>query len=153
VLAPLNGYRQGWPEDPDRNFGESGLSVASDRWEVRQAVVIEGAARDPQGEVAYLTLYVDHQTQQPLYYVTRRRNGLILDVGIFVHRFSGDVPDYPEWPGGGPAQVFDPVAATFFSVAEGGTGWRRESYDVRSVPVGDGEVRRMTSVTDLSKGR
>lgn len=153
VLAPLNGYRQGWPEDPDRNFGESGLSVASDRWEVRWAVEIEGAARDPQGEVAYLTIYIDHQTQQPLYYVTRRKNRLILDVGIFVHRFSGDVPDYPEWPGGGPARVFDPVAAVFFSVAGGGTGWRRESYDLRSVPVDDDDLRRMTSVADLSKGR
>jgi len=154
VLAPLNGARPGWPGDPDRNFGESGLSVASDRWDVRQAVVIEGVARragDP--EVHRVRVFVDWQTQQPLYWITRRPNGLLADIGILVHRFSGDLPDYPEWPGGGKALVFDPVAASFFSASDGRSGWRRESYDVRSVPADPDEVRRMTSLDALQKGR
>jgi hypothetical protein len=154
VLAPLNGANPGYPENPDRNFGESGLSVASDRWDVRHAIVLEGVSkRDDEGEASRVTIYVDWQTQQPLYWVTRKKNGGILDIGILVHRYSGDVAQYPEWPGGGGALVFDPVAASFFSASEGRSGWRRESYDVRSVPVDEKEVRRMSSTDSLLHGR
>jgi hypothetical protein len=153
VVAPLNGVRPGWPEDPDRNFGPSGLSVADDRWEVRWAVVIEGRARRVVEDVGRVTLYVDYQTQQPLYYIARRPNGLLLDVGILVHRFSGDVVGYPPWEGegGGLALVFDPVAAVFYSVPEGGAGWRRESYDVVSVPVDGGRLRQMLALETLER--
>lgn len=154
VLAPLNGANPGYPENPDRNFGESGLSVASDRWDVRHAAVIAGVAkRTDEGEAGRVTIYVDWQTQQPLYWITRKRSGVILEVGILVHRYSGDVAQYPEWPGGGLSLVFDPVAASFFSVAEGRSGWRRESYDVRSVPVDAKEVERMASTGSLLRGR
>ena len=40
----------------------------------------------------------------------------------------------PDWPSGEPANVFDPVAAVFYYVPGRGSGWRRESYDVRSLP-------------------
>jgi hypothetical protein len=152
VLAPLNANQPGWPDTEERNFGPSGLSVASDRWDVRRAVVLEGVARREVEGVARITLYVDWQTQQPLYYIARRKNGLLVDVGIFVHRFSGDVAGYPTWPTGERALVFDPVAATFYTAIEGGTGWRRESYDVRSVPPSDEDARRMTSVIELDRG-
>ncbi|CAG1006357.1 hypothetical protein MYXO_03468 [Myxococcaceae bacterium] len=154
VLAPINSANPGWPENPDRNYGESGLSVANDVWDVRRAVVIEGVARRSDAdEVARLTVYIDRQTQQPLYWITRKRNGIILDVGILVHRYSGDVAEYPEWPGGGRALVFDPVAASFFAADDGLAGWRRESYDARSVPIGNAEVERLTSTEALVKGR
>lgn len=153
VLAPINSFRPGWPENPDRNFGEYGLSVASDRWDVRHVVVIDGRSRKKEDDVGRLTIYVDWQTQQPLYWVQRKSNGLILDVGILVHRFSGDVADYPAWPDGQPALVFDPVAAAFFSTVEGGTGWRRESYGVVSVPLPGQDLRAMTSTDALVRGR
>lgn len=152
VLAPLNGSRSGWPDSPDRNFGESGLSVASDRWDLRHAVVIDGIARDPADDVRRLRIYVDWQTQQPLYWITRKKNGLVQSVGILVHRYSGDVPGYPAWPDGSDARVFDPVAASFAETQEGGTGWRRESYGVRSIPTDDVNVRAMTSMDVLQRG-
>jgi len=102
--------------------------------------------------VAQVTLYVDYQTQQPLYYISRREDGLLVDVGILVHRWSGDLPAYPIWPTGARALVFDPVAATFYAATEGGTGWRRESYDVLSIPQSEEERRRMTSVAELERG-
>jgi hypothetical protein len=151
VLAPLNVVMAGWPENPDRNYGPSGLSVATDRWDVRQAVVIEGRARRIVEDVGYVRLWVDQQTAQPLYMVTERPNRLPLDVGILVHRYSGDLPNYPEWPGGGRAHVFDPVAALFYEAAGGGSGWRRESYDVLSVPVAAERVREMTSTDSLER--
>jgi hypothetical protein len=152
VLAPLNASVPGWPVDPDRNYGPSGLSVASDRWDVRQAVVLRGLARRREEGVAAVDLWIDWQTQQPLYLITRRENGLLLDVGILVHRWSGDQPGYPTWPSGEPANVFDPVAAVFLYVPGGGSGWRRESYAVRSLPQDPADVRRMTSTDDLLKG-
>ena len=153
VLAPINSANPGFPVNPDRNFGESGLSVANDIWDVRHVAVIDGVSKRADEEVGRVTIYVDWQTQQPLYWITRKRNGIILDVGILVHRYSGDVADYPEWPGGGKALVFDPVAASFFAVSDGQSGWRRESYDSRSVPIDDGEVQRMSATGSLLKGR
>jgi hypothetical protein len=153
VLAPLNVTNEGYPILRNRNFGPSGLSVASDRWDLRYAVVIEGIARRSVDGVATVVLWIDYQTLQPLYMITKRENGLLLDVGILVHRFSSDLGGaYPEWPGGEPAHVFDPVAAVFYYVPGGGAGWRRESYDVRSVPVDPKRLRKLTSTDELMKG-
>ena len=152
VLAPLNGNVVGWPPAPDRNYGPWSLSVASDRWDVRWAVVLRGRARKEIEGVAAVTLWLDWQTQQPLYFVTQKRNGALIDVGILVHRFSGDTPRYPTWPSTEPANVFDPVAAVFFYVPGRGSGWRRESYDVRSLPLEPDEIRKLTSTDDLQKG-
>jgi hypothetical protein len=153
VLAPLNGERPGYPENPDRNYGPNGLSVANDRWDVRYAAVIEGQARREEEGIVFTKLYIDYQTQQPLYYITRNRDRLIVEVGILVSRYSGDTHLYPAWPDGAPGRVFDPVAAVFYSTIEGGTGWRRESYDVRSVPTEEDDLEKLTSVGELTKGR
>jgi hypothetical protein len=151
VIAPLNSVRPGYPTSPDRNFGPSGLSVADDRWEVRWATVIEGVTRKPVDDVARVTLYIDYQTQQPLYWISRRANGLLLEVGIQVHRFSGDLPDYPAWSeAAGPAYVFDPVGAAFYWVP-GSAGWRRENWGVRSVPVDPDEMRELLAIDTLER--
>lgn len=153
VLAPINGSNPGYPENPNRNFGESGLSLGSDRWDVRFAAVIEGQAKDTRNPIGRLTLYVDHQTGQLLYYISRNNRRRIIDVGIMVHRYSGDLVEYPEWPGGVRALVFDPVAASFYAEIEGGTGWRRESYDVQSLPPPPERMKSLLSTADLLKGR
>ena len=152
VLAPLNTEKPGWPVYEDRNYGPSGLSIASDRWDVRWAVVIRGRARRVIDEVAFVTLWIDWQTQQPLYYITHRKNGFVLDIGILGYQWSGDRADYPTWPGGETARVFDPVVATFYYVPGGGFGWRRESYDVRSVPIDPARLRKLTSTDSLVHG-
>lgn len=151
VLAPLNAKVPGWPEAEERNYGPSGLSVASDTWDVRHAVVIEGRARKVVDDVGYVRLWIDAQTAQPLYVMTERPNRLALDVGQLVHRWSGENGHYPQWPDGKEAYVFDPVAAVFFDVASGRAGWRRESYDLRSVPIDDSEIRAMIGVEALDR--
>ncbi|MDH3212728.1 MAG: DUF1329 domain-containing protein [Myxococcales bacterium] len=152
VLAPINSARSGYPAHADRNFGASGLSVGSDRWDVRYAVLLEGASRERGSEYNAIFLYVDYQTQQPLYVITKRGRGLLVDVGILVHRFSGDVADYPDWPGKEKAYVFDPVLASFYAGGDG-SGWRRESYDVKSTPLEASEIRRYLSSDYLARGR
>ena len=153
VLAPLNALAVGYPLNPDRNFGPSGLSVGSDRWDVRWAVVIEGRAKQVVDDVGYVRLWIDWQTGQPLYYMSERPNRAALDIGILVHRWSGDRPDYPDWPGIGRVAIFDPVAAVFLDVGSGRSGWRRESYDLVSVPVDGKELRKMAGVDALTHGR
>jgi hypothetical protein len=114
-------------------------------------VVIEGRARFREN-FKTLTLYVDYQTQQPLYVITRGDRGRIIDVGIAVHRFSGDVIGYPEFREGIKANVFDPVAEVFYVMADD-SGWRRESWGVESVPVPEEQQRRITSTDFLTRGR
>jgi hypothetical protein len=152
VLAPINGSATGYPQDPDRNFGTAGLSVASDRWEPRHAVVIEGLLRRDDESIRTVTYWVDYQTQQPLFRLTRAGRRRLIEVQIFVHRFSGDRPEYPEWPGGVPALVFDPVAQMSYDVIQGGGGWRRESYDSVSLPVDRRELPGLTSAASLERG-
>jgi len=153
VLAPINGSRSGYPVNDLRNYGPSGLSVASDRWDVRWAVVIEGLARRRGNGFDRITVFVDYLTQLPLYIMTRRRDGRLIEVGIPVHRFSGDVIDYPLWPNGEQALVFDPVAAVYYNAATGGSGWRRESFGVRSVPTSHATLMRYLSPDFLLRGR
>jgi hypothetical protein len=150
VLAPLNGTREGYPAVEDRNFGDTGLSVGSDRWDVRYAVVLAGRPRDRGGEFERLEIWVDWQTQQPLYLITRK-GGRLAEVTIPVHRFSGDVAGYARWPDGEPALVFDPVASVSFSSLEG-SGWRRESYGVVSLPPEPETLRRYISTDFLLHG-
>jgi len=152
VIAPINGHEPGYPVNPDRNFGPSGLSLASDRWDVRHAIVIEGAQRKTDETIRTLTLYLDSQTLHPLYWITRTTRRRIVDVGVFVHRFTGDVQGYPEWPGGTPTFVFEPVAAAFFDALAGAGGWLRESYDLVSLPMDDDERRLLTTSDGLQRG-
>ncbi len=153
VIAPLNAARGGFPGDPARDFGPSGLSLADDRWDVRQAIAIQGALRERGREHDWLTLYIDTQTQQPLYVITeRRRDRRRIGVGILLHRWSGDQPGYPAWPDGEPAAVFDPAAAVFFDESDG-SGWRRESYDARSTPLSADELRHRTTSAFLQRAR
>ncbi len=153
VLAPINGVRAGYPENPIRNYGTSGLALGSDRWEVRYAAVIEGRTRNREQGFDTLIIYVDHQTHLPLYLITRRSGGLIVDIGITVHRFSGDVASYPNRPGAGRTLVFDPVAAVYYRAANGGSGWRRESYDVKSTAPSRSDLQVMTTTDTLLRGR
>jgi hypothetical protein len=152
VIAPINGVNPGWPTRDGRNYGTSGLSVAGDRWDVRHAVVIEGALRQEGDTIRSLTVYVDTQTLQPLYWITRTGRRRLVEVGILVHRYSGDVERYPTWPDGSAAAVFEPVAASFVDALSGRGGWLRESYDLLSTPYPDSERQRMTTNHALQRG-
>lgn len=157
VLAPINAANPAYPEDEDRDFGPWGLSFASDRWELRRALVLAGRvqlSRGPEDEIERLVQYVDVQTLQPLYSVAYGGDGGVVDVGHFVGRWSGDRPDYPQWPDDPerPVRVIDPAGATFVSVNELG-GWRRESWNVVSVPPEDRRVKEMISIQNLTQQR
>ncbi len=151
VLAPINGKAIGYPGDPDRSYGPRGQSLASDRWDLRRAAVLRGVVRDP-NQIGSVVVYVDVQTQQPLYMIARRRNKHIFEVGAFSGRFSGDDALHPHWVGGKERfGVILPAAASFYTGR--GLGWLRESFELRSDPPEEGEARDMTTVIKLQRGR
>ena len=149
LLAPLNARNEGWPLRAGRNYGPSGLSLASDTWDLRWAVAIEGRARSEGVPLPLVTLWLDAQTAQPLFVVRRDASGALRELGVLAHRYSGDVPSYPALPNGEAANVFDPVAEAFL-VLPGG-GWRRESWGVRSLPLEADALRRLLSTDALSR--
>ena len=151
VLAPLNVKRDGYPLNPGRNYGVSGLSLASDTWDVRRAVVIEGALKERNESTRTVTIYIDYDTHQPLYWITRTGRRRLQEIGVLAHRFTGDVFDYPEWPGGKQTTVFEPVAGTFYNSLAGRGGWRREAYDLRSVPFSTNRRQKMLSADSLMR--
>jgi hypothetical protein len=154
VLAPINLATPVWPANEDRDFGPWGLSFASDRFELRRAIVLDATQRDAAdaSETARMTLYVDLQTLQPLYVATFDARGEMTNVGMYASRWSEDRSDYPRWPDD-PARevrVLDPVGAAFANLSESGS-WRRESWELVSTPPPDDEVKRRISTGELTK--
>jgi len=156
VLAPINAASPAYPEAPERSFGPWGVSFASDRWDLRRALVLRGTLRQAgsRGDVASVVHWVDLQTLQPLYEIAYDRRGEVLEVGQFVGRWSEDRPDYPPWPDdpGRPVRVIDPVGAAFADVRDD-AGWRRESWTLVGTPPSDAELRAILSLNALTKRR
>lgn len=155
VLAPINTQEAGYPENPDRQFGPWGLSFASDRWDLRRALVLEMRAKEPTGDLnARQVVYVDLQTQQPMYMATFDGKEELTNIGMYAGRWSEDREGYPAWPDDEtrPIRVIDSVGAAFANLAESGS-WRRESWENVGTPPDDRTVKRMSSVSQLTKGR
>jgi hypothetical protein len=156
VLTPINSRTPGYPDDPDRDFGPWGLSFAGDRWDLRRALVLDLRKKQGVGSEieARQLLYVDLQTLQPIYVATFDEKGEMSNVGMYAGRWSEDREGYPRWPDD-PARavrVIDSVGAAFANLAEHGS-WRRESWGNVSTPPPDDDVKRLLSVTQLTKRR
>jgi hypothetical protein len=156
VLAPLNAVAAGYPDNPDREFGPYGLSFASDRWDLRRALVLELRSKEGVGSEIEprQVLYVDLQTLQPLFVATYDKKNEMTNVGMYVGRWSDDREGYPRWPDDPqrPVRVIDPAGAAFANLAESGS-WRRESWSNVSTPPSDDDVKRLLSVNQLTKRR
>ncbi|MCP4003074.1 MAG: DUF1329 domain-containing protein [bacterium] len=153
VLAPINTNNPGYPTVDERSYGPSGLSVASDRWELRRAVVLSGVRKVREGNIARITLYADAQTLAPLYLIARRSNGSIAEVGIFVGRYSSEDPMATEWQGNQANYgLILSVAETF--LVSGSGGWVRESFELKAHPPSSEEASRFQTTRRLQlKGR
>jgi hypothetical protein len=158
VLAPINTVKAGYPAEPQRDFGPYGLSWASDRWDLRRALVLEGVPRqgiergDP--DLGRVELWLDLQTLYPLCYASYDAKGQPIDVGYYVGRWSEDRAEYPKDPneGGGAPRVIDPVGEAFANLRLR-AGWRRESWEFVSAPEADRAVRHAVSLKNLNKGK
>jgi len=151
VLAPANVRAVGFPPEPSRNFGPSGLSLASDRWDVRRAVELDGVRKETEGDISRVALWIDALTLQPLYWVSRQANGAVVEVGIFAHRWSAEDNLSTRWKGNGDGfGVMLPVAESFTVAGQGG-GWRRESFVLASEPPAPDQAKDFLSVQGLQR--
>lgn len=156
VLAPVNATTPSYPENEDRDFGPWGLSFASDRWDLRRALVLEMKTVHRLGDdqAARQVMYVDLQTLVPLYAATFDEEDERTNVGMYTWRWSEDREDYPRWPDDEerPVRALDSMGAAFANLAESGS-WRRESWEIVSTPPSDRVVKQMISVNELTKRR
>lgn len=156
LLAPINIASPLYPAEKQREFGPWGLSFASDRWDLRRALVLEGRIRGKPGGrgEARVTWYFDLQTLVPLFYMAYDAKDEPIDVGVFASRWSEDRPDYPRWPDdpARPVRVLDTMGAAFANLAEDGS-WRRESWDLVAVPPPDKQLKQQVSSANLTRGR
>jgi len=155
VLAPIHATRPMYPEDPDRGFGPSGLSL-DDRYDLRRAIVLEARrdgdrrpSDDPRARTVY---YFDLQTLFPLYSVVYGADGEVLGVTMHAGRWSEDRAGYPRWPDdpARPVRVVDSVASVYAAGAPRGS-WRRESWTMVSTPPSDEQLQAMYSVSALER--
>ncbi|MFQ5696690.1 MAG: DUF1329 domain-containing protein [Myxococcota bacterium] len=150
VIAPINSKVDGYPTHEERSYGPSGLSLASDRWEIRRAVVLEGRRKKTVGNLYDLTLWVDALTAQPLYLISHRSRGRIFEVGIFMSRFSGDAPAPGSWDGSGPGfGALLPVAESFWVIAD--QSWLRDSFALEANPLSPRSRKRVLDSFTLQK--
>ena len=65
VLTPINAVNPMYPEVKDRNFGSWGISFASDRWDLRRALILESSYKSPDEERQNVATLVPVPFQRP----------------------------------------------------------------------------------------
>lgn len=141
VVAPINIIRPSYPEDPDRIFGPSGASLASDRWELRRALVLEAG-----DESHRIRQYVDLETLFPL---------LLADGPVLVQsagRWSEDRPGYPKWSDSSSpsARILDRVVTVTADRLE---VVRVELWNSVGLPPPEKNLRNLVSTEALTRER
>ena len=155
LLAPINARAPAYPEEKERGFGPAGVSFASDRWELRRAIVLEGRLK--QGAfgdgVRRFVWYLDLQTLVPLYYAAYRDDASPGGLGYFVGRWSEDRADYPRWPGepARPIRVIDQVGSALIDWNDQDSV-RTEHWNTVSIPRDEKKLARSISLSSL-RGR
>ncbi len=159
VLAPSNTKRLGYPYREDAAYGPSGLSYASDRWELRRAIRIEMVPKDPDHPYSRKELWIDRQTMQPLYSFAYDRKGELWKIIYHNHRWSEDDLQHVkarDWYAGWD-NVPEPrdlrVSSDAILNVQTGTGNRLDFWDSQGSPPEIGALRRYIDVRRLRKGR
>jgi len=152
VLAPINARVPAYPVEKSRGFGPAGVSFASDRWELRRAIVLEG--RFKQGSfgdgVSRYVWYIDLQTLFPLYYAAYRNDSERGGLGYFVGRWSEDRADYPRWADDAarPVRVIDQVGSGLIDWNKQDSV-RAEAWEAVSIPSDETKLVRQMSQSSL----
>ncbi len=157
LIAPMNSKVKAYPYEKDHNFGPFGLSFASDRWELRKAVVVRMDPRNEDHPYSKKDIYLDKQTLQPLYSAAYDHKGELWKIIYHNKRWSEDhslTGDWYEgWEGVEQPRALVVVSDTIINV-QTGTGNRIEFWDANgSGKVSKARVRRYIDVGRLTRGR
>jgi hypothetical protein len=157
ILAPMNTKVKGYPYVKEQNFGPYGLSFASDRWELRHAVIVRMKPRNTDHPYAWKDIYIDKQTLQPLYSMAYDQKNELWKIIYHNHRWSQDEslsgPWFETWEEVPEPRVVAVVSDTIINV-QTGTGNRIEFWDAGGKPIGNkARIRRYIDVGRLTRGR
>jgi hypothetical protein len=157
VLAPMNTRVLGYPYREDEAFGPSGLSHASDRWELRRAFRIEMVPKDPNHPYSRKEIWLDRQTFEPLYSFAYDRGGVLWKIIYHLHRWSeddlGDVKAeqwYRGWEGVPRPRDLRVISEAIVNV-QTGSGNRIDFWDSQGTPPRLKDLRRAIDLRSLSR--
>jgi hypothetical protein len=157
VIAPMNTKVKGYPYVKDQNFGPYGLSFASDRWELRHAVIVRMDPRNADHPYAWKDIYLDKETLQPLYSFAYDQKEELWKIIYHNHRWSQDESLtgkwFEPWEDVPEPRIVSVVSDTIINV-QTGTGNRIEFWDAGGKPIGNkAQIRRYIDVGRLTRGR
>jgi hypothetical protein len=166
IIAPMNTKQLAYPYSDDYNFGPYGFSFANDRWELRDAWVINMDPRDDDHPYSKKVLYIDKVTYEPLYSFAYDRRGDLWKILWHNKRYSEDwdgqkqkdpsAPTgvwYPAWPGIEKPMDLRLVSDIIVNV-QTGTGNRIEFWGAHGAPFDRrGEIRKYIDIAKLNKGK
>jgi hypothetical protein len=157
VLAPVNTKVKGYPYVKGQNFGPYGLSFASDRWELRHALIVEMDPKNADHPYSKKILYIDAQNLQPLYSMAYDQKDELWKIIYHNKRWSQDEsltgPWYEPWEEVAEPRIQAVVSDTIINV-QTGTGNRIEFWDAGGKPIGNkARIRRYIDVGRLTRGR
>jgi hypothetical protein len=92
----MNTKVKAYPYEKDHNFGPYGLSYASDRWELRNAVKVRMKPKNADHPYHHKDIYIDKQTYGPLYSFAYDQKEELWKIIWHNHRWSEDT-ELPEW--------------------------------------------------------
>jgi hypothetical protein len=157
LIGPMNTKVKAYPYDENHNFGPYGLSYASDRWELREAVVIRMVPKNEDHPYRYKEIYIDKQTLTPMYSFAYDRKDELWKIIWHNKRWSEDESLTGEWfPGWDEVPHPRAVVVVSDTIAnvQTGTGNRIEFWDARGTPLpSKGKIRRYIDVGRLTRGR
>jgi len=163
VLAPTNTRRKGYPYiepgEEDGRHGPSGLSYASDHWELRRAYRLEMVPKDDAHPYQRKVIWLDRQTMAPLYSFAYDRTGALWKIILHNHRWSEDDLDgidarewYPGWKNVPEPRDLRVVSESIANV-QTGTGNRLDFWDSHGSMPDLNKLRRYIDVQRLRRGR
>jgi hypothetical protein len=157
AIAPMNTKVKGYPYVKGQNFGPFGLSFASDRWELRRALILRMDPKNHDHPYHHKDIWLDKQTLQPLYSFAYDQKEELWKIIYHNHRWSEDRSLTGEWfkpwdevP---EPRVVAVVSDTIINV-QTGTGNRIEFWDAAGTPMGNkARIRRYIDIGRLTRGR
>jgi hypothetical protein len=157
LMAPMNTNAKGYPYEDEHYFGPYGLSFASDRWELRDAVLVRMVPKSDEHPYSRKDIYLDEQTLVALFSFAYDRNGELWKIIWHAHRWSEDESLTGPWHGGWEG-VETPSDLRYVGDiivnVQRGTGNRIEYWDNDGVPIENPLQRRgFIDQGRLTKGR
>jgi hypothetical protein len=157
LLAPMNSKVKAFPYAKDHNFGPYGLSYASDRWELRDSILIRMKPKNSDHPYHHKDIYLDKQTLNAHYSFAYDQKEELWKILWHNKRWSEDKSLVGEWYSGWegidhPRDLV--IVSDTIANVQTGTGNRIEFWDRTGVPFeSKGKIRRFIDVGRLTKGR